>query len=87
MFLSGIAVIPEFELPGHVLCWNLTYPYLMLPSITTADEFDISNPSLAPILHALYKEMLPQFSDIRVHAAHDETSNSPVIHLFVQHIL
>jgi hexosaminidase len=78
----GIRIVPEFDVPGHSVSWQIAYPELSslpLPSRLVRDDSDHDRPPLDPTLESTYKlldklfgEMTALFPDKYFHIGGDE---------------
>ncbi|HEX4427407.1 MAG TPA: family 20 glycosylhydrolase [Terriglobales bacterium] len=78
----GIRIVPEFDVPGHSVSWQVAYPELSslpLPSRLVRDDTDHDRPPLDPTLESTYKllgkffgEMTALFPDKYFHIGGDE---------------
>jgi hexosaminidase len=78
----GIRIVPEFDVPGHSVSWQIAYPELSslpLPARLVRDSTDHDRPPLDPTLESTYKllgkffgEMTALFPDKYFHIGGDE---------------
>ena len=94
----GIRVVPEFDMPGHTVSWQLGYPELgsSAPPDTLPTRFGIHDEALDPTRESTYKfldalvgEMAQIFPDAYMHIGGDESNGkawegNPKIVAFMQ---
>jgi hexosaminidase len=78
----GIRIVPEFDVPGHSVSWQIAYPEtssLPMPARLVRDMTDHDRPPLDPTLESTYKllekafgEMAGLFPDKYFHIGGDE---------------
>jgi hexosaminidase len=79
----GIRVVPEFDMPGHTLAWQVAYPEIgSTPGpFQLPDSFGIHDEALDPTRESTYKfldaligEMVTMFPDAYFHVGGDESN-------------
>ncbi|AXC15267.1 Beta-hexosaminidase [Acidisarcina polymorpha] len=81
----GIRVVPEFDMPGHTLSWQVAYPDIGSTSgpFSLPDRFGIHDEALDPTRESTYKfldalvgEMAAIFPDAYFHIGGDESNGN-----------
>jgi hexosaminidase len=77
-FMRGIAVIAEFDLPGHAYAWGYAYPQTR-STCHQLKKFNMNNYPIQPtnnltygIIDAIVEEMSPIFTNEYMHFGGDE---------------
>jgi len=76
----GVAITPEFDMPGHARCFTNYWPETLLKG--HPNYVDVTKPATIANLRALLDEMIPLFDSPDIHIGTDEyrVGNRPDLH-------